>query len=79
MKHLGQDIIRHHSPLLSLVTTLPAATSATSNNTAVGAEETGATCHASARRGGAERWSASAFKSKTVEIEQKSGRRERED
>lgn len=54
MKHLGQDIIQHHSPLLSLVTTLPAATSATSNNTAVSAEETVVTCHRSARRAGVE-------------------------
>lgn len=44
MKHLGQDIIQQPSPLLSLVTMVPATTSATTNNTAVSAEATEMTC-----------------------------------
>lgn len=51
VKHLGQDITRLYSPLLSLVTTLPAATS---NNTAVSTEETAVTCHTSASRAAVE-------------------------
>lgn len=74
VKHLGQDIIRWASTLLSLVTVVPATAPAPANNTSISSEATGVTCLPLIKIKGSKMIWINSFYSTIVKTEEESGR-----